>query len=119
MYNPFLLHRPNWIETCGQAYHRSEFIHCGWQTDELPVFGRITNILVIAGSRFCTVEKYTTIGLNNHLLSYSIVRTHQVCVLNVSMLRNPQTLFGHTFIGDNQLYIVLRSHFPNFNESCF
>lgn len=81
--------------------------------DDLPFFGRITDIIVIASSGLLSVEKYNTVGINNHLLAYPIVRTHQFFVVNISLLCNPQPLCAHTFIGDNQLYVVLRSHILN------
>jgi len=105
-----LLFRPNWIKIYGEEYHRSEFVQYGWQPDDLPKFGQITDILVVVGSPLLVMEKYVTEGINSHLLSYLIVRSRQSFVLKLSTLLNPHVLCGHNYIGDGLLYIAMRSH---------
>ena len=82
---------------------------CGRQDDDLPAFGKIREILVISGSAMLYVENYTTIGINNHLMSHAIVRTHKLMIVPVSNLADPYPFTAHTFIGDGHLYIAMRS----------
>jgi len=39
--------RYNWIESGGNKYCVSEFILCGFQVDDAPQFGKISDIIVI------------------------------------------------------------------------
>ena len=101
--------RPNWIKTRGEEYHRSDFVLIDWQPDDLPQFAKIKDVLVITDCPILVVEKYTTLGINNHLLCHLIERTHATVVVCVSNLVDTHPFTVHTFIGDRGLYIAMRS----------
>ena len=105
-----LLYRVNWIKIYGQEYHPSDFVLCGWQTDDLPVFAKINAIIILVGTPLFVVEIFKTTGVNNHLLSYAIEDSYIQSVLLVSKLVYKQSLSPHQSIGDSNTYIALRSH---------
>ena len=84
-------------------------MHCGWQ-DDLPVFARILDVLIAADFPLLTVELYSTERLDSHLQSYCVKRTHKIDVLYMVHLENRNPVEAHTYIGDRQTYIALRSH---------
>ena len=45
-----------------------DFIHLGWQKNDLPEFGKFFDIVVIAEFAFVCVEKYKSLGINQHIL---------------------------------------------------
>lgn len=79
------------------------------QSDDLPEFGRIKDIVVICGCSMFYVEKYSTVGINNHLMCHAIVRTHTFVVVPVSNLADSYPYSAHTSINDGHLYIAMRS----------
>ncbi len=56
------------------------------------------------------VERFTTCGINNHLMCYLIEHTYRTFVACVSHLIDPHPLTAHTYIGDKGLYIAMRSY---------
>ena len=90
-----------------------EFVLCDFQEDDLPVFGKINDIIVITGTPLFSLKLFTTLGINNHLLCFVIERTHRSCFVCVSRLKFPEPLSAHSCIGDSNTYIALRSHVPN------
>ena len=82
---------------------------CGKQNDDLPVFGRIKEILVIHDRAMFHVEKYLTTGIDNHLMCHAIAHTHKLCIIHASDAADSYPYSAHTFIGDGHLYIAMRS----------
>lgn len=113
IYTSFFIFSPNWIRIHGETYHRSEFVIYGFQEDDLPVFGRIDDILVITATPMLSIRLFRTLGINNHLLCYAIEHTHQKVLILLNQLICPDPLSPHQRIGDDNLYIALRSHIPN------
>ncbi len=101
---------PNWVSIYGESYYRGEFLFCGWQANDLPIFGKITDIFLIVGCTLVTVQKYSTERINNHLQAYLISPTFHTQLVVLSTLPYLQTLTAHTFLGDGNLYISMRSY---------
>ena len=80
--------RPNWIGAFGEKYYRKDFLHIGFQDDDLPLFAKIVDILVIASITLFYVELYQTIGINGHLSAYAIVCTPQKDLMLLPQLQN-------------------------------
>ena len=107
----FISCRPNWIGIYGARFYRGEFVCFESQDDDdLPVFGKITDILVLVKTPLIAIEKFRTEGINNHLLAYQISHTHSHSLLLQSNLSNKCTFCAHTYIGDENLYITVGSH---------
>ena len=109
----------NWIKIRGETYHPSEFVLCGFQEDDLPIFGRIDDIMVVTSTPIFSIRLFTTLGINNHLLSYAIEHAHRstLILIHVSQLIYPEPLSPHQRIGDDNVYIALRSQVPNTTAS--
>ena len=107
--------RPTWIKIYGEEYHRGEFIHLGWQQDDLPEFGKILDIIVIAEFPFLYVEKYRSLGINQHILGYLIEHTYANCCIYLSSVPFKSTFDAHSYIGDGGLYVILKSHLEQIN----
>ena len=101
-------YRTNWIKIHGKELHKSAFVHSGWQEDDLPFFGKISDIIIIAGSSLLYVEKYNTQGINAHVSAYLISRSH--CSQLLLCTHSFCLVYAHTYIGDGQLYIALCSY---------
>ena len=86
---------------------------CGFQEDDLPTFGRIDEILVITATPIFSLRLFTTLGLNNHLLSYAIERMHKTSLILLSQLVHQEPLTSHQRTGDDNVYITLRFHLIN------
>lgn len=51
-------------------------VHTGWQlNDDLPVFGKIIDILTILRTPLLLVQLLSTNGINSHILAYEITPT--------------------------------------------
>ena len=59
------------------------------------------------------MKRYTTVGINNHLLAYAVVRTYEYTLISLSSLVFAEPLSAHTSIGDSNVYIVMKSHVEN------
>ena len=46
----------------GEEYHRNDFVHLGWQLNDLPPFTKVKDILVIGGLTFFQVESTKLLG---------------------------------------------------------
>lgn len=108
------MNRPNWIKIYGEEYHRGEFIHLGWQQNDLPEFGKLMDIIIAAGFPFYYVEKYETVGINSHILGYHIHHSYITSCVHASVPPYKNTFSAHSYIGDGRLYIVLKSHLEQF-----
>ncbi|XP_065889172.1 uncharacterized protein [Dysidea avara] len=54
--------RPTWVKVYGEEYHRNDFVHLGWQLNDLPLFTKVKDILVIGGLTFFQVESTKLLG---------------------------------------------------------
>lgn len=102
--------RPSWIKTHGEQYYRNDFVLVGWQEDDLPQFAKIKDILVLVETPVLVLERYTTLGINNHILCYLIECTFQTFALCISGLVDTHSFTAHTYIGDRGLYIAMHSY---------
>ena len=108
-----ICYRANWVKIYGYQYYPGDFVLCGWQSDDLPIFAKVDSILVIVGVPLLLVEVFHTVGFNNHILSYSITDSYTSSVISISKLDSKQPLSTHKSIGDANIYIILRyHHFP-------
>lgn len=106
--------RPNWIHIYGERFYRHEFVHKGFQEDDLPVFGKILDIIVIAGSTsLLQLEVYQTMGINSHLSAFQVSRTNLKTIVLLSRLYNKHRYCAHSCKSDSSTYITMRSHSPN------
>ena len=83
---------------------------CGFQDDDLPVFARIDDIMVIATTPVISVRVFRTMGINNHLQCYSIKNAHRTELFLLTSLVLSEPLSPHQIIGDQNTYIALRTH---------
>jgi hypothetical protein len=106
--------RPNWINVYGGRYYRSEFVQSGFQEDDLPIFGKIEDIIIIAGSiPVLQINKYKTLGINSHLSAFQVSHTSLNTVILLSQLHNKDRYYAHSSPGDSSTYITMRSHVSN------
>ena len=103
------LYRPNWIQLYGEAYHKSDFVHIGWQSDDLPQFGKILDIVNFGSFPLLLVEESHSKGINNHLIAYLICCTHSTVMIYLPKLATKTVFSAHSYDGDNGLYISLKS----------
>ena len=88
-------------------------MHTGWQKDDdLPVFSKIIDILIISRTPLLFAQKFATNGINSHILAYEITPTNEDDLVLLSKLDNKSVYSSHTFIGNSKLYIVMRSYVP-------
>lgn len=77
--------------------------------NDLPVFSKIIDLMVVTDCAVAEVERFLTVGLENHLLSYQIKSTHYYSCIPLSTLKETHPFTAHTF-DDGLLYITLRSN---------
>ena len=94
----------------GEEYHRGDFIHLKWQHNDLVEFGKVLDIIIIAGFPFASVEKYKSLRINKNILWYLIEHSYANCYVYLSSLPYKSTVDAHSYIGDGGLYVVLKSH---------
>lgn len=80
-----------------------------WQDDDLPIFGKIQDILVINKKVLFSVLHHTTSGIDQHYHSFVVVRTEEVSLFWLHEIVDEQPLRAHVLFNGN-LYITLRSH---------
>ena len=107
------LNSPSWIHVRGETYHQSEFVICVFQSDDLPVFARIDDMMVVATTPVLSVRVFRTVGINNHLQCYAIENAHRTDTILLTSLVLPEPLSPHQILGDKNTYIALRSHVYN------
>lgn len=108
--------RPNWIKIYGNEYHKSSYVHCGFQNNDLPEFAKIIDILVVHGAPLLYLKLYETEGINNHLMAYSIICTHKTTLVHLPTLQNREIYDAHTYITDKRLYIAMRAYVLQISE---
>lgn len=97
--------RPNWILIYGERFYRREFVHSGFQENDLPVFGKIVDIVVLAGSiPVLQLDVYKTMGINSHLSAFQVTRTPLTTVILLSQLHNKQRYYAHSCVSDSNTY---------------
>ena len=112
------MYRANWIHIYGERFYRCEFVHSGFQEEDLPIFGKIVDIIVIAGSTpVLQLDTYNTLGINSHLSAFEVSRTNLKTVILLSQLHNKDLYYAHSCPGDSSTYITMRSHVPNLSSS--
>lgn len=85
----------------------------GFQPEDLSSFGKIIDILITSGSTpLLAVQLYRTEGINPHIGAYQINPTNDKSIVILSTLANKQTYYAHSYIGDGNVYITMRSHVP-------
>ena len=101
----------------GEKFYKSEFVILDFQSDDLPLFGKIGEIVVV-GSRFplLVVKIYRTDRINMHIDGYQVSATNTTSIVFLSSIIYKHSFCSHTFIGDGFLYIVLKSHVFNTNS---
>ena len=92
-----------------EEYHHGDYLITAKQTNDLPVFSKIVDLMMVVDCAVAEVERFLTVGLDNHLMSYQIKSTHHLCCIPLSTLKEKHPLTVHTF-DDGQLYITLRSN---------
>ena len=88
------------------------YVLCDKQINDLPQFGKINEILVVAlvgNIPMVYLEMYLTRGVNNHLMCHQIARSHKFKMLPISNLIDYHPYSSHTYIDDGQLYIAMCS----------
>ena len=104
----------------GEKFYRSEFVILDFQSDDLPLFGKIEEILVVASNLpLLAVKIYRTEGINVHIDGYQVSPTNKIIVVLLSNIKYKHSFASHTFIGDGFLYIVSKSHFLTLIHSFF
>ena len=62
----FISCRPNWIGIYGARFYRGDLVCLNHKMmDDLPVFEKITDILVLVKTPLIAIEKFRTKGINN------------------------------------------------------
>lgn len=87
----------NWIKTHGEEYHRGDYIITAKQMNDLPVFSKIVDLMMVADCAVAETERFLTVGLENHLLSYEIKSTHHHSCIPLSCLKETHLFTAHTF----------------------
>ena len=101
----FISCRPNWIGIYGARFYRGDLVCLNHKMmDDLPVFEKITDILVLVKTPLIAIEKFRTEGINNHLLANRISHTHSHSLL---LLSNLNVLFVLIPISVMEIYISL------------
>ena len=104
-----LYYSSSWIKTHGEEYHQGDYILIGKQVDDLPVFAKITDLIVIVDYPVAEVNVCRTVGLVNHLMSYLLVLSLDFCCVSLLSLVESRPYTAHTF-DDGNLYVTLRSN---------
>ena len=74
----------------------------GFQDDDLPLFARIDDIMVITATPVLSVRVFRTVGIN------SVMQLNMHISL-VTQLVHPEP---HQRLGDKNIYIALRTYVP-------
>ena len=59
------------------------------------------------------MKQYKTVGINNHLSCYAVIRTYEYSLILLSSLVSAEPLCAHTSVDDDNVYIAMRSHVEN------
>ena len=81
----------------------------GWQPDDLPLFGKVMDVLV-GGCPLLWLQHFATEGINLHLQSYQVSPTLTKSLIVLSSLEHKSVFTPHTYLGDRNQYITMRSY---------
>ena len=109
----FFCCRPKWISLASTKYSYLDYVLVGWQDDDLPLFGRIHEILVINSTALFQVCKYTTLGIDRHYHSFCIEKQSNTAFYWLSELVDYYPYEGHVLL-NGCLYVTFRSHIPKY-----
>ena len=85
-------------------------MHIGWQPDDLPLFGKVIDVLIVGGCPLLWLQHFATEGINVHLQSYQVLPTLIKSLMVLSSLENKSVFTPHTYLGDHNQYITMRSY---------
>ncbi len=106
-------YRPNWIKIYGNRYYRSDFVHDGFQEDDLPVFCKIVDIIILAETiplLQLDVYKRWVSTATYHLIKYLVLL---ITLFLLSQLHHKDQYYAHSSPGDSNTYIAMKSHVTN------
>ena len=83
-----------------------------WQSDDLPVFGKIIDLLSIKNTSFLLLASYTTIGLQDHFDSFVLEPSSLTKIVDVSnIVTYHPPLIAYSFRSTSHtLYVSLKFH---------
>ena len=71
------LFRVDWIEWQGSKYCLDDVIWCGYK-DELPKFGKLNDIIIMASEVFFTLNIFVTQGIDRHHNSFLVKKSSEL-----------------------------------------
>lgn len=80
----FIVDRNDWIKWYGIKYAHGDYILCGLQDDDLPMFGKIEDILLIKNHCFLHAKLFFTKGIHHHFSSYIIEQTTKSLLVSIN-----------------------------------
>lgn len=98
----------------GVKYMHSDYILLRWQENDLPVFGRIVDIVVISSSALFEVTPYIAYGIDRHFHSFVIQRGGETEYHWLLDLCHFETFRAHS--KDGSLFITFHSHIENYGQ---
>ena len=105
--------RPKWAKSQGKVYRSAQFVLIGWQQDDdLPLFGKITDLLRIQDVPILIVTQHETLGIDRHYHSYLLKLTHLKRVVPVNDLDQSHPPVNGQLLSSG-LYVSLHSFVLN------
>ena len=93
----------------GIKYMYSDYVIFGWQSDDLPLFGRIEDIVVVDNRAvLLRAQQFFTVGIDRHYHSFSIQRSNKEVIVSLTELVDYHTFKAHKI--KDSLLLTLRSH---------
>lgn len=105
----FTLRRLKWIIQQSTKYSKSDYLLVSWQDDDLPIFGRVDDIVIVSDYCMFCVNVYFTLGIDRHYHSFSLKRTPNIAVYFLSELPDYHAYQAHS-LSNGQLYITFKSY---------
>lgn len=103
------MYRPNWINIYEEKFYKNDFLLVDFQEDDLPMFGKVSDLVVAARNiPIAVIDLYRTEGINGHIAAYLIERTNEKTFTLLSSLRYKHSLYAHSY--NRKLYIALKTH---------
>ena len=97
------------MKFAGYTYQPSLFVLTCFQPDDLPMFSRIDDLLLVNQEPFLCVTEYFTEGIDHHFHSYVIQCTNKKGTIHLSILPEPRPINSHCLGAIQYRYITLRS----------
>ncbi len=88
-------------------YAINDYLIVSWQEDDLPLFGKVEDIVVIEEKALFCVSKYQTHGFDHHFHCYVITKVEERLSCWLSDIIDYQPLKAHSR-RDGSLCIVTR-----------